>query len=61
VLSCGGGENRAGHHRLAGLLGQWREAAAWERVGRCGRSEPAGPKSNESFITDLVSLNFNGF
>jgi hypothetical protein len=35
--------------------------AAWERVVQRGRSSPAGPKSKESFITDLVFLNFNGF
>jgi hypothetical protein len=43
-----------------GLLGRWREAAAWERVGWHGRSVPARPKSTESFITDLIFLNFNG-
>jgi hypothetical protein len=54
VLSCDGGRNRAWRHPLAGLLGQWREVAAQERVGRCGRPGPAGPKSKESFITYLV-------
>jgi hypothetical protein len=54
ALSYDGGRNRAGHHRLAGLLGRWREAVARERVGRHGRSGLAGPKSNESFITDLI-------
>jgi hypothetical protein len=29
-----------------------------ERVGRRGRSRPVGPKSKESFITDLIFLNF---
>jgi hypothetical protein len=53
ALSCDGGRNRAGCHRLTGLLGRWREATAWERVDRRGRSGPAGPKSKESFITDL--------
>jgi hypothetical protein len=54
ALSYDGGRNRAGPHRLLGLLGRWREATAQERAGRCGRSGPARPKSKESFITDLV-------
>ncbi|WP_428025516.1 hypothetical protein, partial [Arcobacter sp.] len=47
-----------GHHRLTGLLGRWREAAARERVGQRGRSGPVGPKSKECFITYLVFLKF---
>jgi hypothetical protein len=46
ALSCDGGGNREGCHRLKGQL---------------GRSGPALPKSMESFIIDLVFLNFNGF
>jgi hypothetical protein len=61
VLSCDGGGNRAGRRWLVGLLGRWREAMARERVGRRARSGSAGPKSKESFITDLLFLNFNGF
>jgi hypothetical protein len=38
---------QGGRHLLVGLLGQWREAATWERVGRCGSSGSAGPKSKE--------------
>jgi hypothetical protein len=35
--------------------------AAQKRVGQRGRSAPAGPKSKDSFITDLGFLNFNRF
>jgi hypothetical protein len=58
ALSCDGGGDEAGHHRLTGLLGRWREAAARERVGQRGRSGPVGPKSKECFITYLVFLKF---
>jgi hypothetical protein len=61
ALSYDGGRNRAGRHRLAALLGRWREAVAQERVGQRGRSGPARPKSKESFITYLIFLNFNEF
>jgi hypothetical protein len=61
ALSYDGGGNRVRYHRLTGLLGRWREATSKERVGRHGRSGPAGSKSKESFITDLVFLNFNVF
>jgi hypothetical protein len=47
-------ETGQGRHRLTGLLGRRREAAAREVVGQCGRSRPAGPKSTESFKTDLI-------
>jgi hypothetical protein len=43
-----------GHHQLTGMLGRQREIAAQGGVGQCGRSGPAGPKSKESFKTDLI-------
>jgi hypothetical protein len=55
------GKNWAVWHRLTDLLGQWREVVTQERVGRHGRSGPARPKWKESFKTDLIFLNFNGF
>jgi hypothetical protein len=58
ALSCDGGRTQAGRHRLTSLLGRWREAVAQEKVGRHVTSGPAGPKSKESFITDLIFIEF---